>query len=130
MNKERRETYDEITLVLNGLYLKDLQKVAKTTSGAHQHVVEALASNPNAGVVIPGSGGWRKLRLGSPRQGQGKRGALRLVHLHLRVANENHLLRLYAKREQTNLSQHFIKQMRQAAETIKKNLNLTSSEKP
>ena len=36
-----------------------------------------LMLNPVAGVVIPGTGGLRKLRFGDERRGKGKRGGLR-----------------------------------------------------
>ncbi len=37
-----------------------------------------LAYNPEAGIVIPGSGGLRKLRWG--RKGVGKRGGVRVIY--------------------------------------------------
>lgn len=39
---------------------------------------QALAENPEAGPVIPGSGGVRKLRWAMP--GRGKRGGLRVIY--------------------------------------------------
>lgn len=37
-----------------------------------------LANDPTAGAVIPGSGGCRKVRWGA--EGQGKRGAVRVIY--------------------------------------------------
>jgi len=39
-----------------------------------------LMLNPEAGVVIPGTGGLRKLRFGDERRGKGKRGGLRVIY--------------------------------------------------
>ena len=39
-----------------------------------------LMLNPVAGVVIPGTGGLRKLRFGDERRGKGKRGGLRVIY--------------------------------------------------
>jgi mRNA-degrading endonuclease RelE of RelBE toxin-antitoxin system len=37
-----------------------------------------LAADPDAGSVVPGSGGVRKLRWGQP--GRGKRGGIRVIY--------------------------------------------------
>jgi hypothetical protein len=39
-----------------------------------------LMSNPEAGDVIEGTGGLRKLRHADPRRGKGKRGGLRVIY--------------------------------------------------
>ena len=57
----------------------------------------ALAANPAAGVVIPGSGGVRKLRWAV--SGRGKRGGVRIIYF-LRLAEDQvWMLTLYAKNE-------------------------------
>ena len=40
----------------------------------------ALAADPEAGDLIPGAGGVRKLRWKDPRRGKGKRGGLRIIY--------------------------------------------------
>ena len=45
----------------------------------------ALMANPEAGLVIPGSGGVRKLRWAAP--GRGKRGGYRIIY-YVRRAGE------------------------------------------
>lgn len=41
---------------------------------------DELKKNPEAGDVIQGTGGLRKLRFGDPRRGKGKRGGLRVIY--------------------------------------------------
>jgi len=41
-----------------------------------------LANDPEAGDVIQGTGGFRKLRWADPRRGQGRRGGLRIIYYH------------------------------------------------
>lgn len=43
-----------------------------------EHVVDAIAADPTGGVVIPGTGGLRKMRI--PLQGRGKRGGGRVIY--------------------------------------------------
>lgn len=45
---------------------------------AYRKLQEALVSDPEAGEVIPGSGGVRKLRWAMA--GRGKRGGLRIIY--------------------------------------------------
>ena len=42
-----------------------------------------LAENPQAGKVISGAGGIRKLRWRDQRRGKGKRGGLRVIYYYL-----------------------------------------------
>ena len=39
-----------------------------------------LASNPQAGDLMPGTGGFRKVRWADPRRGKGRRGGLRIIY--------------------------------------------------
>ena len=56
---------------------------------------QGLVVNPEAGDVIPGSGGVRKLRWGVA--GRGKRGGLRVIYLLRLRDGEIWMLTLYAK---------------------------------
>ena len=60
-----------------------------------------LATNPEAGKIIPGSGGLRKARY--PAKGQGKRGGARVIYFWWIADAKILLLDIYAKNEQEDL---------------------------
>ena len=61
-----------------------------------------LIDHPDAGDVIPGAGGARKLRWAA--KGKGKRGGARIIYLYIVIAASIYLLRCYAKNAKTNLT--------------------------
>jgi hypothetical protein len=64
----------------------------------------AMMANPEAGDVIEGTGGLRKLRHGDPRRGKGKRGGLRVIYYWLSAGRQFWLFTLYDKDELKDLS--------------------------
>lgn len=63
-----------------------------------------LLKNPEAGDVIEGTGGLRKLRHGDPARGKGKRGGLRVIYYWWGGGLQFWLFTLYDKDEMMNLS--------------------------
>jgi hypothetical protein len=63
-----------------------------------------LAKNPEAGEVIQGTGGFRKVRWGDPRRGQGRRGGLRVIYYYFEQDMQIWFLTLYGKGEAADLS--------------------------
>jgi hypothetical protein len=63
-----------------------------------------LIENPEAGAVIPGTGGLRKLRFAPPSWNTGKRGAMRVIYAFIRETQAVFLFALYGKNEQSDLS--------------------------
>lgn len=61
-----------------------------------------LSEHPQAGVVLEGTGGVRKLRWA--RQGAGKSGGVRVIYYYHNEGLPLYLLTLYGKNEQDNLS--------------------------
>jgi hypothetical protein len=65
--------------------------------------IEAVAAylhgHPDAGDVIPGSGGVRKVRWAA--RGKGKRGGARIIYVYVVIAARVFLLRCYAKKRQS-----------------------------
>jgi hypothetical protein len=47
---------------------------------AYSDLQQELMANPEAGDVMEGTGGLRKLRQPDPRRGKGKRGGLRVIY--------------------------------------------------
>ncbi len=64
----------------------------------------AMMKNPEAGDVIDGTGGLRKLRHGDPRRGKGKRGGLRVIYYWWDGCSQFWLFTLYDKDEMADLS--------------------------
>ena len=80
-------------------------------------VADYLIDHPNAGDVIPGSGGIRKLRWAA--KGKGRRGGARIIYLYLVIAARVYLIRCYAKNVKTDLTADEKKQLRQMAAHLK-----------
>jgi hypothetical protein len=61
-----------------------------------------LLENPKAGDAIKGTGGLRKIRI--PYQEHGKRGGARVLYVDIEIKEKIHLINVYTKKEQTDLS--------------------------
>jgi hypothetical protein len=73
-----------------------------------------LAERPDLGVVIPASGGIRKVRV--PAKGHGKSGGARVIYYWAAARDRILFLRAYAKSEQTDLPRGEIKELRRTVE--------------
>lgn len=65
-------------------------------------LIDHVAMNPEAGDLIPGSGGVRKLRW--QRQGLGKRGGARVIYFYHNQETPIFLLMAYAKSLSSDIS--------------------------
>ena len=97
-------TFIETTLFtpLVGQYLSDDEYAA---------LQQALAANPEAGDVIRGSGGVRKVRWGVA--GRGKRGGIRVIYYLRSRQGEVWMLTLYAKNEADSIPGHVLKKIKE-----------------
>lgn len=68
-----------------------------------------LLQYPEAGQVVPGSGGVRKLRWGMA--GKGKQGGVRIIYYFKRQDDEIWLLTIYSKSERANIPGHLLRQI-------------------
>jgi hypothetical protein len=84
--------------------------------GERADLVAYLAYNPAAGVVIPGTGGVRKLRWGL--EGRGKRGGARVIYYYHDAEMPLYLMTAYAKNERENLSQAEIGALQKIARAL------------
>jgi mRNA-degrading endonuclease RelE of RelBE toxin-antitoxin system len=75
-----------------------------------------LAKNPEAGDMVPGAGGIRKLRWKDSHRGKGRRGGLRVVYYCFLSEEEIWLLTLYSKDEAADLTKGEREQLRRTLE--------------
>ncbi|NJD68098.1 MAG: transcriptional regulator [Candidatus Methylomirabilota bacterium] len=73
-------------------------------------VQTALIKNLEAGAIIPGSGGIRKLRWGLA--GRGKRSGMRIIYYAKVSEGVIWMLTLYAKSVSENIPAHILKQIK------------------
>src|SRR5271168_5271994 len=75
---------------------------------------QGLAREPEAGDLIPGTGGFRKVRWGDSRRGKGRRGGLRVIYYHFAEEHQIWFITLYGKDEASDLSAEQKKALRAA----------------
>lgn len=89
-----------MTVVETVRFLKDAEGLMPESDRAR--LVEFVGANPDAGDLIPETGGIRKLRWALP--GGGKRGGARVIYFFHNETLPLFLLALYGKNEKANLS--------------------------
>ena len=78
-----------------------------------------ILENPEAGALMPGCGGVRKLRVKDPGLAEGKSGGYRVLYLDLSDRERTYLITLYGKREADNISAEGKKLVRGIAQAIR-----------
>jgi hypothetical protein len=71
---------------------------------AYRELQRRLAVAPDLGSVIPGTGGFRKLRWADPRRGKGTRGGLRIIYYYFPSEHQIWFMTLYGKDEAADLT--------------------------
>ena len=84
------------------------------TEEEHGHFITWLSENPEAGNVIPGTGGIRKVRWS--RTGSGKRGGVRVIYYNRLANGEIWLLLIYAKSARENIPAHTLRAIKEEIE--------------
>jgi hypothetical protein len=74
----------------------------------------ALMRNPERGDLMPGTGGFRKLRWRDMRRGKGKRGGLRVIYYVLAADEQIWLFSIYDKDEGKDLTAQQCRSLRRA----------------
>jgi hypothetical protein len=88
------------TVVETPSYLADAERLF--SSAERMAIVDRLAADPTCGVVIPGSGGIRKVRFGYGTRG--KSGGARIIYLFSGERLPVFVLAVFAKNEKANIS--------------------------
>ncbi len=78
---------------------------------------QALTERPDAGAVIPGLGGLRKVRWSA--QGKGTRGGARVIYLLLVKSEVIYLFYVYTKGQMADLNAEQKRRLRSAVDAIK-----------
>ncbi len=70
----------------------------------YRELQHRLAAKPELGEVIPGTGGFRKLRRADSRRGKGSKGGLRIIYYYFPGDQQIWLMTLYGKDEAADLT--------------------------
>jgi len=76
-----------------------------------------LVADPEAGDLMRGTGGFRKVRWVDARRGKGRRGGLRIIYYHFASDHQIWLMTLYDKDEAKDLSEKDKRALRAAIES-------------
>jgi hypothetical protein len=104
-----------ITVAETLLFVRQAEKV--WSEDEREAFVTFIAANPEAGDVIPDTGGVRKVRW--TRAGSGKRGGTRVIYFYHDAGRPLYLLLVYAKAHQENLSPDEKREVRKLAAILK-----------
>jgi len=86
----------------------------------YRRLQDALSNAPEMGDVIPGTGGFRKLRWVDVRRGKGRRGGLRVVYYWFDGRDQIWLMTVYDKNEAVDLTPAQRKTLKEALDAEKK----------
>lgn len=79
----------------------------------YRQLQSLLMDNPEGGAVMPGTGGFRKIRFSDRRRGKGKRGGLRVIYYFFPDSQQIWFVTLYSKDEMEDLNAAEKKAMRE-----------------
>ena len=80
----------------------------------YSELQQFMMQSPEAGTMVRGSGGVRKLRW--RRKGAGKRGGLRVIYFVRYQPNEFWMLTLYSKAERENVPADILRRLKELFE--------------
>lgn len=91
-------------------------------------VADLIAANPEAGAIMPGCGGARKLRVRKP--GTGKSGGYRVISYYAGEDVPVFLLTVFGKGEKDNLTKGERNALRELTKRLKDSLRSGTGRKP
>jgi len=92
---------------------------ARLDDRAYAALQKQLMANPDAGDVMPGCGGLRKVRVPDPKRQKGKRGGARVIYLHVPEADWILLLDIYDKGDKDDVTPEEKKVLKKLADAFK-----------
>lgn len=103
-----------VAVIESPLYLARAEKLMSEDERAQ--VIDMVAADPMAGVVVKGTRGLRKLRI--PLQGRGKRGGGRVIYWFYTELCPIVLMKVFAKNEAGDLTGEDRKQLMALSEIL------------
>ena len=101
-----------MVIIETPIFTRLIQKLMSDES--YRELQEALVTRPDAGDLIRGTGGLRKIRW--HQQGSGKRGGVRVIYYWATSDEHIYMLYVYPKGTQENLSHDQLKQLKTIVE--------------
>ena len=101
-----------MVIVETSIFTKQVQNLLSDEE--YRQLQSDLANRPDAGSMMPGSGGLRKVRWGY--RGRGKRGGVRVIYYWAVPQERLLMLLMYPKNVQDNLSPAQLKVLKQIVE--------------
>ena len=90
------------------------------TDAEREHVIDFIADHPEAGDVMPRTGGVRKLRFAA--KGRGKSGGYRVIYYFYNDKNPILLFTVYSKNEKSDLTRDEETALYKIVQKIKKEM--------
>ena len=91
------------------IFTKRIQEILDEEE--YSELQAALIRKPDAGALIPGGKGLRKLRWSAPAAGKGKRGGIRVIYYLYLKAARIYMIYAFKKTEQEDLSFEQLKRL-------------------
>jgi mRNA-degrading endonuclease RelE of RelBE toxin-antitoxin system len=107
-----------ITVAETPIFSREADRILGEQS--RHRLIEFLGLNPEAGAIVPDTGGVRKVRWAVP--GKGKRGGARVIYYFHGESLPLLALSVYAKSEKTNISPAEKKHLRAEVQEYVRNL--------
>lgn len=87
------------------------------TDAGYRELQRVLMESPEMGQIMPGTGGFRKIRWQDTHRGKGKRGGLRVIYYYLSADDQIWFFTLYDKDEAADLNAREKKILKKAIQT-------------
>jgi hypothetical protein len=116
----RSGTFGNVIFIESRVFTARLKDLAgEADRDVLEQIQSDLLKNPTRGAIVEGLGGIRKARSANPGRSKGKRGGYRYLFLYLEHKQHIHLLLLFDKDDQADLSNDERKLLRNLVHQVK-----------